>query len=100
MQTEIHTVAENLHSKNMFRCFPFPRRGDTYQTLYRREYVSLIKPEVFPFPSWNSHRILLNQLVFLFTDRSFPGYINLFTCTVHVYIVNYEKIVRRKACYI
>ncbi len=58
----------------MFRCFPFPRRDVTYQTLSRREYVSLMKPEVFPFPSWDSHRILLNQLVFLFTDRSFPGY--------------------------
>lgn len=64
----------SMHRKKMFRCFPFPRRDVTYQTLSRREYVSLIKPEVFPFPSWNSHRILLNQLVFLFTDRSFPGY--------------------------
>jgi hypothetical protein len=58
----------------MFCCFPFPRRDVTYQTVSGREYVSLIKPEVFPFPSWDSHRILLNHLVFLFTDRSFPGY--------------------------
>ncbi len=62
------------HRKKIFRGFPFPSRDVTYQTLSRREYVSLIKSEVFPFPSWNSHRILLNQLVFLFADRSFPGY--------------------------
>jgi hypothetical protein len=61
-----------LHRKKRFRCFPFPSGDVTYQTLSRREYVSLIKPEVFPFPGWDSHRILLNQLVFLFTDRSFP----------------------------
>jgi hypothetical protein len=145
--------------KKRFRCFPFPRRDVTYQTLSRREYVSLIKPEVFPFPSWNSHRILLNQLVFLYTDRSFPGYssspggnsskifdnsfvylfpawnfpvfspfgqssliyinwvlvnyIHIYLVTigpsqkhqfvylsVHVYFVNFKKIMGRKACYI
>jgi hypothetical protein len=63
-----------IHRKKRFRGFPFPSRDVTYQTLSRREYVSLIKHEVFPFPSWNSHRIPLNQLVFLFTDRSFPRY--------------------------
>jgi hypothetical protein len=62
------------HRKKMLPGFPFPRRDVTYQTLSRRKYVSLIKPEVLPFPSWNSHRILLNQLVFLFAGRSFPGY--------------------------
>ena len=61
-----------IHRKKRFRGFPFPSRDVTYQTLSRREYVSLIKPEVFPFPSWNSHRILLNQLVFLFAGMSFP----------------------------
>jgi hypothetical protein len=63
-----------LHRKKKFRGFPLPSRDVTYQTLSRREYVSLIKSEVFPFPSWNSHRILLNQLVFLFTGMNFPGY--------------------------
>ncbi len=66
-----HFLYSLLHRKKMFRCFPFPSRD---VTLSRREYVSLIKLEVFPFPSWDSHRILLDQLVFLFTDRSFPGY--------------------------
>ena len=62
-----------VHRKKRFRGFPFPNRDVTYQNLSRREYVSLIKLEVFPFPSWNSHRILLNQLVFLFARKSFPG---------------------------
>ncbi len=70
-QCDFHS---EIHRKKRVRCFPFPRRDVTYQTLSRREYVSLIKPEVFPFPSLDSHRILLNQLVFLFTYRSFPGY--------------------------
>jgi hypothetical protein len=54
------SLAMLLHRKKRFRCFPFPSRDVTYQTLSRREYVSLIKPEVFPLPSWDSHRILLN----------------------------------------
>jgi hypothetical protein len=66
--------ATELHRKKRFRGFPFPSREVTYETLSRREYVSLIKPEIFPFPSWNSRSILLNQLVFLFAGRSFPGY--------------------------
>jgi hypothetical protein len=49
--TKIYTV------KKRFRGFPFPSRDVTYQTLSRREYVSLFKPEVFLFPCWNSHRI-------------------------------------------
>jgi hypothetical protein len=40
--------------KKGFAVFPSPSRDVTYQTLSGREYVSLIKPEVFPdipFPS-------------------------------------------------
>ena len=66
--------SQTPHRKKRFRGFPFPSRDVTYQTLSRWEYVSLIKPELFPFPSLNSHRILLNQLVFLFAGRSFPRY--------------------------
>ncbi len=47
-------VFKAVHRKKRFRGFPFPSRDVTYQTLSRREYVSLIKPEVFPdlpFPS-------------------------------------------------
>jgi hypothetical protein len=50
---------DNVHQqavqcKKRFRGFPFPSRDVTYHTLSGREYVSLIKPEVFPdilFPS-------------------------------------------------
>jgi hypothetical protein len=39
-------TTRTVHRKKRFRCFPFPSRDVTYQTLSRREYVSLIKPEV------------------------------------------------------
>jgi hypothetical protein len=46
---EVGTI-NSTHRKKRFSGFPFPSRDVTYQTLSRREYVSLFKPEVFPFP--------------------------------------------------
>jgi len=51
--------------------FPDPSRNVTDQAPSSREYVSLMKPGVFPdipFPSPDSHRIIFYQLMFQFTS--------------------------------
>ncbi len=39
---------DRKHCKNSPSLFPAPSRDVTYQILSSREYVSLMKPEVFP----------------------------------------------------
>jgi hypothetical protein len=75
----------STHRKKGFAVFPSPSRDVTYQTLSGREYVSLIKPEVFPdipfpsqefsqnpfeFYSFPVHRKEFSR-IFLFSRREF-----------------------------
>jgi hypothetical protein len=64
-----------LHCKKVPVLFPAQSRDITGQTLSSHEYISLMKPGVFPnitFPSPEFSKNPLNQLVFLIAGRSFP----------------------------
>jgi hypothetical protein len=70
----IHLQGRDYTVKKVPVPFPVAGRDASDQTLFGREYDSFEFSRIFPSAARNSHRILLNQLLFLFTGISFPGY--------------------------